>query len=88
VESIRRILLTGVLGVIAHGTAIQVVVGMVMMVFIVFNIPQYNFSPNVLTDVKLMFFMLVLEHCMHIFVMEWNYIDLFAVFPSEIRTVW
>ena len=30
-ESIRHILLTGVLGVIAHGTAMQVVVGMVMM---------------------------------------------------------
>jgi hypothetical protein len=35
VESVRRILLTGVLGVVAEGTAVQVVVGMVLlMVFI------------------------------------------------------
>jgi hypothetical protein len=35
VENIRRVLLTGVLGVVAQGTAGQVVVGMIMsMVFI------------------------------------------------------
>ena len=35
VERVRRILLTGVLGVVAQGTSAQVVVGMIMaMVFI------------------------------------------------------
>ena len=35
VENIRRVLLTGVLGVVAQGTAGQVVVGLIMsMVFI------------------------------------------------------
>jgi hypothetical protein len=35
VENIRRILLTGVLGVVTHGTAVQVVVGIVIaMVYI------------------------------------------------------
>ena len=45
-----------------------------------FNSPQSNFSPNVFTDAKLMFFLLVLEHCMHIFVILWNNILFFSLF--------